>query len=81
MICLDLVWKEFAISKSKNLLDVLTGCDFSSLIVTYYKGLFFFPYNNDVIQKTKINRNTCNRALTTIIYIDRGNVSAKNIII
>ena len=43
--------------------------------------LFFFFYNNDVIQKTKINKNTCNRALTTIIYVDRGNISAKNIII
>ena len=42
---------------------------------------FFFSYNNDVIQKTKINKNACNRALTTIIYVDRGNVSAKNIII
>ena len=42
---------------------------------------FFFFYNNDVIQKTKINKNTCNRALTTIIYVDRGNLSVKYMII
>ena len=31
---LDLAWKEFAISKSKNLLYILTGCEFSTLIMT-----------------------------------------------
>ena len=36
MICLSLAGKEFAISKSKNLLYVLAGWEFSSLIMTYY---------------------------------------------
>ena len=35
----------------------------------FYFWIFFFFYNNDVIQKTKINKNTCNRALTTIIVL------------
>ena len=53
--------------------------DFFCMDINHLKDFFF--YNNDVIQKTKINKNTCNRALTTTIYVDRGNVSAKNIII
>ena len=36
MICLSLEGKEFAISKSKNLLYVLAGWEFSCLIMTYY---------------------------------------------
>ena len=35
MICLDLAGKQFEISKSKNLLYVLTGCEFSILIMTF----------------------------------------------
>ena len=37
--------------------------------IFYFWLFFFFFYNNDVIQKTKINKNTCNRALTTIIVL------------
>ena len=66
--------------KEKNITPAKTNTPISQTSSERLKVTIFFSIIIRIIQKSKINKNTHNFALTTIFCVVRGNVSVKMII-